>query len=71
MQVFNKSHRCLMVAVSSTFALPLGNLERVVISKEMVHFCKKYLIDIIATFYLIIIILVLGFRPLQARYYSN
>ena len=60
-----------MVAVSSTFALPLGNLERVVISKEMFHFCKKYLIDIIATFYLIIIILVLGFRPLQARYYSN
>lgn len=60
-----------MVAVSSTFALPLGNLERVVISKEMVHLCKKYLIDIIATFYLIIIILVLGFRPLQARYYSN
>lgn len=37
----------------------------------MAYLCKKYLIDIIATFYLIIIIPVLGFRPLQARYYSN
>lgn len=71
MQVFNKFHRCLIVAVSSTFALPLGNLEHVVISKEMAYLCKRYLIDIIISFYLVIVILVLGFRPLQARYYSN
>lgn len=70
MQVFNKFNRCLTVAVSSALHFR-SEIWNVIISKEMAYSCKKYLIDIIATFYLIIIILLLGFRPLRARYYSN